>query len=130
MSASKQVRRDAKQLFQACLVGGVLDEARVRQTVALVIKEKPRGYMGILKLLQHLVQLEIDRRTATIESAVPLVPDQQAAVQANLDRVYGTGLTMNFSANPALIGGMRVRVGSDVFDGSVRGRLELLKASF
>ena len=130
MSASKQSRRDAKQLFKACMVNGALDEARVRQTVTLVIKEKPRSYLSILKLLQHLVQLEIDRRTATVESAVPLAPDQQAAVQANLDRVYGTGLATSFSANPDLIGGLRVRVGSDVFDGSVRGRLEVLRESF
>jgi F-type H+-transporting ATPase subunit delta len=130
MNISKQARRDAQQLFKACVAGGVLDEARVRQTVALVIQQKPRGYLSILKLLVHLVQLEIERRTATVESAISLAPDQQAAVKANLDRVYGTGLAMNFSANPALIGGLRVRVGSDVFDGSVRGRLEVLKASF
>ena len=130
MSINKQARRDAKHLFKGCLVGGVLDEARVRQTVAAVIERKPRGYLSILKFFQHLVQLEIARHTATIESAVPLAPAQQAAVQGNLDRVYGTGLTMNFSANPALIGGMRVRVGSDVFDGSVRGRLEVLRESF
>lgn len=130
MNINKQARRDAKQLFKACMVNGVLDEARVRQTVDLVAKQKPRGYLGILKLIQHLVYLEVERRTATIESAVPLAQDQQTAVQANLDRIYGSGLAMNFSPNPALIGGMRVRVGSDVFDGSVRGRLEALKASF
>jgi len=130
MNINKQARRDGKQLFRACLVGGALDEARVRQTVALVIERKPRGYLSILKFLQHLVQLEVERRTATIESAIPLAPEQQAAVQANLDRVYGAGLAVNFSANPGLIGGMRVRVGSDVFDGSVRGRLEVLRESF
>ena len=130
MKISKQARRDAKQLFKGCFVNGVLDEARVRQTTAAVVASKPRGCLGILKLLQHRVQLDLERRTATIESAVELAPAEQASVRANLDRVYGAGLTVNFSAKPELIGGMRVRVGSDVFDGSVRGRLERLKESF
>jgi F-type H+-transporting ATPase subunit delta len=130
MKISKQACRDAKQLFKGCFVNGVLDEARVRQTTAALVEKKPRGCLGILKLLQHRVQLELERRTATVESAVALAPAEQAAVRANLDHVYGAGLTVNFSPKPELIGGMRVRVGSDVFDGSIRGRLELLKESF
>ena len=48
--------------------------------------------------------------------------------RAGLARVYGHGLDTSFEINPALIGGMRIRVGSDVYDGSVRARLAALEA--
>ena len=66
---SKQARRDAKQLFHACRVNGLLDEAKVRQVVQQVIAAKPRGYLAILSHFQRLVKLDLDRRTARVESA-------------------------------------------------------------
>ena len=65
---SKQARRDAKELFHACRVNGVLDEAKVRQVVQQVIAAKPRGYFAILSHFQRLVKLDLDRRTARVES--------------------------------------------------------------
>jgi len=126
----KQARREAKQLFRSCLVDGLLDENRVRQAVKRVIEVKPRGYVAILSQLQRLVKLDFDRRTAKVESAVPLPQDLQAKVQASLARVYGPGLNLSFAQNPALIGGMRIKVGSDVYDGSVQARLAALQESF
>ncbi len=46
---------------------------------------------------------------------------------ADLQKRYGQDLTTEFSVNPALLGGMRIRVGSDVWDSSVRNRLERLQ---
>ena len=123
MKISKQARRDAKELFQSCRADGVLDEAKVRQVVQGVIAAKPRGYLAILSHFQRLVKLDLDRRTARIESAVPLAEPQQAAIRANLARRYGDRLAFSFSQNPSLIGGLRVQVGSDVYDGSVEARL-------
>jgi len=130
MKISKQSRRDAKQLFRACLVNGQLDEARVRQTVALVIEKKPRGYIGMLSQIQRLVKLDLDRRTARIESATGLTPEMQASVKSNLAQKYGANLNLLFAVNPELIGGLRVQVGSDVYDGSVNARLTNLEACF
>ena len=126
MKISKQARRDGKALFNTCKVNGVLDEGRVRQTVTVVIAKKPRGYVGILSHFQRLVKLDIERRTARVESATQLSESLAASVKANLAQRYGQGLTVNFAVNPALIGGLRVKVGSDVFDGSVRARLNEL----
>lgn len=130
MKISKQARRDAKQLYRSCLRGGVLDENRVRQTVQAVVTQKPRGYVAILSHLQRLVKLALDRRSGRVESTVTLSPDQQASVLANLSRKYGTGLNIEFAQNPTLLGGMRVQVGSDVYDGTVRARLDGLRESF
>ena len=130
MKISKQARRDAKQLVQSCRVNGLLDDAKVRQAVQKVIAAKPRGYVAILSHFQRLVKLDLDRRAARVESAVPLTPAQQNAVKANLERRYGPGLNLSFSQNPALLGGLRVKVGSDVYDDSVLARLNALQESF
>ena len=126
---SKQARREAKGLFRVCRVNGLLDEAKVRQVVQQVIGAKPRRYVAILSHFQRLVKLDLDRRTARIESAVPLAEAQQAAIRANLARRYGEGLVFAFSQNPGLIGGLRAQIGSEVFDGSVQARLAGLEAS-
>ncbi len=130
MKITKQARRDAKQLFNTCKVNGLLDEARVRQVVGAVVAQKPRGYVGILSHFHRLVKLDLERRAARVESAVPASEALQQSVKANLARRYGPGLDVSFAVNPALIGGLRVKVGSDVFDGSVKARLSELEASF
>lgn len=127
MRITRQARRDAKQLLLVCRTNGFLDDAKVRQAVQQVIAARPRGYVAILSHFQRLVKLDIDRRTARIESAVPLNPAQQGAVQKNLSGRYGTGLLVQFTQNPALVGGLRVQVGSDVYDGSVLARLRSLE---
>ena len=129
MKISKQARRDAKQLFRSCRVNGVLDEAKVRRIVQQVIASKPRGYIPILAHFQRLLKLDFDRRTARVESPVPLADPQQAAIKANLAHRYGEDLIFAFTQNPSLIGGLRVQIGSDVFDGSVEARLAALEAS-
>jgi F-type H+-transporting ATPase subunit delta len=129
MKISKQSRRDAKTLFNVCRVDGLLDENRVRQAVTEVIAKKPRGYVGTLHQFKRLVKLDLDRRSARVENAVETTPAQVAAIKANLAKQYGPGLDVTFWVNPALIGGLRVKVGSDVYDGSVAGRLAALSAS-
>ena len=130
MKISKQARRDAKQLFNACKVGGLLDENKVRQIVAQVIAQKPRGYVEVLSQLQRFVKLDVARRTAKIESAVEPSPALQESIKSNLTKRYGGGLNISFSVNPALLGGLRIQVGSDVYDGSVAARLTALEESF
>jgi F-type H+-transporting ATPase subunit delta len=126
---TKQARRDAKELFRACRVNGLLDDAKALQVVQKVIAAKPRGYFAILNYFQRLVKLDLDRRTARVESPVPLAEPQQASIRTNLTRRYGDGLIFAFTQNPALIGGLRVQIGSDVFDGSVQARLAVLEAT-
>jgi F-type H+-transporting ATPase subunit delta len=130
MKISKQARREAKQLFRSSVVNGVMDEQRVRQVVSKVAELKPRGYIGILTHFQRLIKLEVERRTAKVESAVALPPEQQTEVANKLARIYGQGLNISFTQNPALLGGLRIKVGSDVYDGSVQARLEGLVESF
>jgi F-type H+-transporting ATPase subunit delta len=130
MKVTKQARREAKQLFRLCLVNGLIEEQRARQVVQQIVAAKPRGYLATLSYFQRLVELDCARHTAKIESALALPADLQAGVQTGLARAYGPGLTTSFAENRALIGGMRIRVGSDVYDGSVKARLAALEQSF
>jgi F-type H+-transporting ATPase subunit delta len=127
---SKRAKREGKALFRACLVNGLLDELRVRQTVNAVIQARPRNYLAILRHLQRLVKFDLERRTARLESAAPLPQDLENVVQAGLLRHYGPGLNVSFAQNPALLGGLRIKVASDVYDGSIQARLAALQECF
>jgi len=130
MIITKYAKRGAKGLFRSCQVKGLLDEDRVREVVKRVLAAKPRGYMAILGQFQRLIKLDLDRRTATVESATPLPAGIEARIQAGLTRLYGAGLQLSFAQNPDLLGGLRIKVGSDVYDGSVKARLHALEDSF
>jgi F-type H+-transporting ATPase subunit delta len=130
MKIGKQARRDAKELFLACRRDGVLNETRVRQTVAQVLASKPRNYLAALTHFQRLVELDIQSRTVRIENAVPTSESQMATLKASLTQKYGAGLDFQFFVDPTLIGGLRIQIGSDVFDGTVKTRLAALENSF
>jgi F-type H+-transporting ATPase subunit delta len=130
MKTIKQIRREAKHLFRLCRTNGSLDENRVRSVVENVLESKRRGHLALANEFERLVKLEQLEHTARVESAVRLSPDLQANVEASLARVYGPGIHTSFTETPALIGGMRISVGSDVYDGSVKAGLAALEKSF
>lgn len=130
MKIGKQARRDAKDLFLACKREGVLDEARVRQTVTHVLAAKPRNYLGVLTHFQRLLRIDSERRTVRVENAVETSAALMAELKSGLARRYGSGLDFQFFIDPSLIGGLRIKVGSDVYDGTVKSRLAALENSF
>lgn len=130
MKTTKQARREATQMFRFCHIKGLFNEDLARKLVRQIIADKPRGYVGTLSYFRRLVKLDRASHTAKVESARPLAAELQNSVVIDLARVYGAGLNTSFAEDPALIGGMRIQVGSDVYDGSVRSRLAALKQSF
>ncbi|MBX7207980.1 MAG: ATP synthase F1 subunit delta [Verrucomicrobiaceae bacterium] len=127
MKISKEARRTSRQLFRACFADGKLDEARARSVVALVTEKKPRGYIGILENFARLLRGESERQNAVVESATAISDDMRFQLKAGLAKKYGRELALQFQVVPELLGGIRVKVGSDVWDGSVKARLEALK---
>lgn len=130
MKTTKQAQREARQLFRFCIVGGKVEESRVRLVAQKVLQSKRRGYLLVIGRFHQLLEHEYARHTAEIESAVPLPPDLQVRVQSRLTGLYGPNLKWLFSSSPALIGGMRIKVGSDVYDSSVRSGIAALARSF
>ena len=130
MKMTKQARREAKELFRLCRPEGVLNENRVREVVNAVLERKPRGYLAMLSHFERLVRLDVEKRTGRVESAIPLTDPLRSDLTASLTRLYGEGLNLSFVRNADLIGGMRIKVGCDVLDGSIRHRLNALEESF
>jgi F-type H+-transporting ATPase subunit delta len=130
MTRTKQARREAKQVFRLCLVNGSLDQGRVRAAVRRVAESKNRNRLTFLSHFRRLLELDHARHTATVENATPLSADMQARIQAGLSHTYGPGLNTTFTHNPDLIGGMRIKVGSDVYDSSIKARLAAIQARF
>ena len=126
MKLSREARRQARELFELTMVDGRLDDSRLKTVFAEVAEKKPRDFLQILKELARLVRLEVASRHAIIESAVPLDAAKVREYEAGLKSRFGE-LTTEFRENPALIGGLRIQIGSDVWDGSVQARLEALK---
>jgi len=128
MKGTRRTTRAARRLFRLCLIDGRLDEGRVRQVARRLAASRRRGSIAVLTGLRRIVRLDRDRHRAIVESATSLPDDLRANVQAGLARVYGSGLSTSFETNADLIGGMRIKVGSDVYDGSVRARLAAIES--
>ncbi|MBX7157400.1 MAG: F0F1 ATP synthase subunit delta [Verrucomicrobiae bacterium] len=131
MKLSSESRQLAKSLLTFCRAGeGRVDDSRVRLAVEKILKEKPRQYLAVLTRFKKLIALELAKRAVTVQSAVPLESDQQQNVMNFLEGRYGKGLSAAFEVKPELHGGLLIKVGSDVWDGSIKNRLERLKAMY
>ena len=126
MKTNKEIRRLSREMLRASFTDGQLDRGKVASLVQSLIEKKPRHCIDILQNYKRLLRLEFEKRQATIESAAELSPEIRERIVSNLKRKYGADLTTEFVVNPQLIGGMRVRLGSDVWDGSVQNRLQRL----
>ena len=130
MKIDRQARQSAKRYFRACLKpDGSVDEQRARELVQLLTARKPRHYLAILSRLVRLIELATEERTFHVESATPL-PDRGASVFSSLEKRFGPPSRTYYEQNPALLGGLRIRRGSTIWDGSLRGRLQRLEQAF
>jgi len=119
MKIPKEARKLSRSMFRGSFTDGRLDRAKVTAV--------PRHTLSALKDYQRLVRMELARRHAVIESATPLELDASAGILSDLRDRFGSDITHELKVNPALIGGVRIQLGSDVWDGSVSGRLEHLQ---
>lgn len=130
MKISKVANTAARRIFWLCQSGGRLDEAKLSTAVRRIAESQPRDYRGILTALKRLVRLEMERRRVVIESAAELDQPSRDRVVSGLVAKYGNDLTFEYRVTPDLLGGLKIRVGNDVFDGSVKGRLDRLAQAF
>jgi len=126
MKIGKEATKLSKALLRASMAGGKLDLSRASKAVAFVAERKPRNYLAALKRYQRLVRLEVQKRSAVIESAFPLDEATSKAIEASLRAKFGADLGVEFSVVSELISGVRLRIGSDVWESSVRSRLREL----
>ena len=127
MKINKEIRQLSRAMLRASFTDGQLDPGRINSLVDSLIAKKPRHYVDVLKNYRRLLRLELEKRQAKIETASEVDSSAKSELITNLKKKYGGDLTAEFVVNPQLLGGMRIRVGSDVWDGTVRNRLERLE---
>jgi F-type H+-transporting ATPase subunit delta len=126
MKISREARRLARELFRLSLVNGRLEAGRVSEIADRILAKKPRGFLEILKEFSRLVRLELDQRHAVIESASALDEASATNIVNTLKQEFGSDITTEFRTSPGLLGGLRIKLGSDVWDGSISSRLAAL----
>jgi len=126
MKLSKEARKLSKQLFRESFTEASLDAEKVKKVTDLVIRTKPRQYIGVLQEFARLIRLEAEKKHAIIESAADLEPSEKSSITRTIRGKYGADVTTEYRTNEALIGALRIQVGSDVVDASVRSRLDRL----
>jgi F-type H+-transporting ATPase subunit delta len=127
MKVSKIARKSARTLFGAAHTAGRLDQTKVRAVLASVLEKRPAGGAEILHEFHRLVRLKLESHAAHVESAEALSASEVASIEQSMTARFGAETTFQYSVNPALIAGIRVKIGSDVYDASVRERLNRLK---
>jgi F-type H+-transporting ATPase subunit delta len=127
MKISKEIRRQARELLRASFTDGQLDRGKIESLIQSLVEKKPRRYLAVLENYKRLLRLEIEKRHARIESATELSPEISSEIISKLQRKYGQDLTTEFLVKPELLGGLRIHIGSDVWDGTVHNRLQRLE---
>ena len=149
-AAASELRSYAEAVAGSPELSVAMNSPAVSQSKKRAVTERIAGTLAISKLIRNFLFVVIDhRRTpllgqiaeafesvldertgvvrAQVTGATELTPDEQAKVQAELSRVAGKQVRCEFSVDSALIGGVTARIGSTVYDGSVRSRLQGLR---
>ena len=114
------------------VVGRLADQlklARITRNFLFVLVDHRR--MAALTEIVHSFELTVDERLgfarAEVTSAADLSETLRTSLSAQLERLTGRRIRARYEVDPALIGGVVARIGSTVYDGSVRGQLDSLE---
>ncbi len=125
----KKAQQFARQLFKMSLVDGTVSADRVSGVLAYVEKHRPANPVMVLKAYARLVATELAKSEAVVEHAGAINAATLTAVAAAMSRTYGRAVTATARPNAALLAGLRVQVGDDVYESSVAGQLAALSAA-
>jgi len=128
-AASKHITDLSRQLFQMSFDNGTLSGERVAGVLEYVEKHSPANPMAVLKAYQRLVVAEVARNRALVEHAGSLSDSALNGIAAAMAQKYGRPISALAQPNPALIAGLRVRIGDDIYESSVASQLADLAAN-
>jgi F-type H+-transporting ATPase subunit delta len=126
MAADKQTKLLAKQLFKLSIVNGVVSPEQVAGVLGWIEKTSPSRPVALLKAYHHRIALELAKSRAEVEHAGPVSDATLKQIEAAMTKKYGRPVTAAAKPNPKLLAGLRVRVGSDIYESSVAGQLATL----
>jgi F-type H+-transporting ATPase subunit delta len=128
-SGKKHILLLARQFFKLSLADGILSAERVGGVLEYIAKHRPANTVAVLKAYQRLVTAEFGRGQAVVEHAGAINDALLATVAAAMTKKYGRQVAAVAQPNPALLAGLRVRVGDDTYESSVAGQLASLAAA-
>ena len=127
---AKKAQQLARQLFKLSVADGVVSAERVAGVLAYVEKHRPANPVMVLKAYQRLSPPSSPQARRVVEHAGAITDASPAvAIAAALTQKYGRTVTATAPAQPALLAGLRVRVGDDIYESSVAGQLAALAAA-
>jgi F-type H+-transporting ATPase subunit delta len=129
MAVSKQTKLLAKQLFKMSVVDGAVSAERVEGVLGWIEKHQPRHPLALLKEYHRRIATELAKSRAIVEHAGPVGDGTLRMIEGAMSQKYHRPVTAVAKPNPALLAGIRIRIGSDVYESSVAGQLASLSTS-
>lgn len=129
MTRDKKVLRFTKKLVELSSEGGVVTEARVSEVLAGLKQATIRHKGIVLKTYLRYIRKAVAEQTAVVATPAALSAEALTAIASNFSKVYDRSITATTTVDESLIAGVRIRIGDDVYDASVAGRLKRLAES-
>ena len=128
-SGKKQIQQLARQLFKLSVVNGELSADRVSGVLQYVEKNRAANSVAVLKAYHRLVGAEVARSQAVVEHAGSLNDAVLTNIATAMTNKYRRRVASIARRNDALLAGLRIRVGDDVYESSVASQLATLATS-
>lgn len=113
----------AKSLYKLSLTAGSIDADKVSLALDQIKTISPASQLTVLRTYRKLVSLKVRQTTALVASATKIEDAERQALEKKL----GDNLSYEYTLNPQLLGGLKIRVGDSVFDNSLLIKFESLK---
>lgn len=126
MKRDKKTTQLAKKLVELSKDNGIVTEAKVAEVLAGLKQVKLRHHLTVLKTFLVYLRREVALQTAVVSTPASLSADSLKEIESNFSKLYGRTISAVIQQDTSLIAGVRVRVGDDVYDASVAGRLKRL----
>jgi F-type H+-transporting ATPase subunit delta len=126
MRADKKTKALAKQLFKLSVVNGAVSPEQVAGVLGYVEKTAPRNSLGLLKLYRQTIVTELAKSRALVEHAGPISDGTLRLIEGAMTQKYKRQVTATAKPNARLLAGVRIRIGSDVYESTVAGQLATL----
>lgn len=125
MTRDKKILRFAKNLVELSRENGVVTETRVAEVLdGLKKHDGLRHKLCVLKTYLYFIRRAVAAQTAIVATPGALSPQTLAAIESSFTQVYGRPIAAVTTPDPSLIAGVRIRIGDDVYDASIAGRLK------
>jgi len=124
LTTSPLIGRDASAAGAAAAVEAMKLDPLTKNFVGVLARNRRLGQLGpIIRAFNLLAARHRGEITAEVTSARPLADDQVEALKNNLRSRFGSDIAVDLQVDPAILGGLVVKVGSRMIDGSIRTKL-------